>query len=109
MKEWDALFCCQLIALFSCQLIALFSCQLIAPFSLQLIALFSLQLIALFSLQLIALFSLQLIALFSWCKDREERLSCAKKWRNVWQLGGKVVFLQKILVIWQTMCDLTGQ
>ena len=101
MKEWDALF--------SCQLIALFSCQLIALFSLQLIALFSCQLIALFSLQLIALFSCQLIALFSWCKYWEDSLSCAKKWRNVWQLGGKVVFLQKIIVIWQTMYDLTGQ
>ena len=96
MKEWDALFSCQLIALFSLQLIALFSLQLIAPFSLQLIAPFS--------LQLIALFSLQLIALFSWCKDREERLSCAKKWRNVWQLGGKVVFLQKILAIYGKLC-----
>ena len=93
MKEWDALFSCQLIALFSLHLIALFSLQLIAPFS----------------LQLIALFSLQLIALFCWCKDREDSLSCAKKCRNVWRLGGKVVFLQKILVIWQTMCDLTGQ
>ena len=98
MKEWDAPFCCQLIALFSCQLIALFS--------LQLIALFSCHLIALFSLQLIALFSCQLIALFSWCKDWEDRLSCAKKWRNFWRLGGKVVFLQKILAIYGKLCTI---